>query len=307
MFSTDPSLRWKCLTCGKEHTTQQTYTRHVRQCKGEIKRLFDEQREIRDTVRKRRRLQDVVEPAPVQDTLHAAERSGFLTGQSVSQDAPSGSSNPPSHSDSQSPTRPSIHFHDLETPVAVRKSSRVPTLPSRFSEFVPSQPKRVQRTKDVFPEPPTGLPMEPTTPMPLGPSVGEQQPDVDPTPPSYVQSTANKFGLFRKYQRSTFPTHDPDVGAENDSFVDSHDSTRSIHSHTIPPELFHPYPNKSTYLLGRWQHNHKHSKSMRQFENLLDVLRDPDFKLSEIRGVNFQRIADKLASLEVRIHATHHL
>lgn len=308
MLSADPSLKWKCDSCGKKHSTQGTYTRHIRQCKPELKRSFDEQHYVREA-KKRQRLHHDVEQAPVPGTPTFIEPSAFIEpsisfpGRTVTQDA--SSRNPHLHPlpGPQPVPQPVTDLHDLDTPVAVRKSSRVSVLPSKFSDFVSSQPKRVQKTKDVFPESLTGLPMEPTSSLSPGPSVT----DADPAPPPYVQSTANGFGLFRKYHSSTFPAHDPDVGAEDDSFVDSCNSSHTTHSQTIPPELFHPYPNMSAFLLGRWQHNAKHSKSMRQFSDLLEVLRNPNFRLSEIRGVNFQRIAEKLASLEVCVNITHRL
>ena len=66
----------------------------------------------------------------------------------------------------------------------------------------------------------------------------------------------------------------------------------------LSPDLFYPYPNQSSFKLGRWQWNGKFTKSQREFRKLVKLLRSPGFKLSEL-WVDFEKLARKLASHKV--------
>ncbi|KAG0691487.1 hypothetical protein DFH29DRAFT_1010947 [Suillus ampliporus] len=61
-------------------------------------------------------------------------------------------------------------------------------------------------------------------------------------------------------------------------------STRVIQHDTMEaPDTFHPYPNKSSFLLGDWFWNGGIQKSHKSFEELLRIIGDADFRSEDIR------------------------
>ena len=282
-----PSPSLQCPGCRQWFVAQGNLTLHRRSCPLDLKRSFSSQRNVRDMILAKRQRMDDESDAASSHNVPLFPQPHIATPPVVAETA----SIPPQgyhHSPSPAP-------QDLDEPIAMRKRSRIRYAPSKFADFVPSQIKRVQKTQDVFPQPPTGLPMTPV-PEPSSSSSASLTTKKD----SHIDSPKNIFGLFRRYRSSTFPTHDPDVGMEEDSFVDTPDTAALVDFHDLPSEVFHPYPNKSAFLLGRWQHSGKPNKSMNEFRRLLKVLRTPGFKLSELWGVDFRRITRLLGHHEVR-------
>ena len=149
---------------------------------------------------------------------------------------------------------------------------------------------------NVFPEEYSGLPQGSSSPLFSQPGAGEDPPP-DETQRSYMDSQKNRFGLFRRYHSTRFPTHDPDVGLEDEYFIDDldvHSTPREDFGLNIPLEILEPYPNFNAFRLGYWQHTRRSTKSEAEFDRLLNILTDPDFKLSDIKGVDFPDIFKKL-------------
>jgi hypothetical protein len=82
------------------------------------------------------------------------------------------------------------------------------------------------------------------------------------------------------------PTHDPEelTTLENLTLMHSKSdkefsmSTHVIHNNSMEaPNAFHPYPNKSSYLLGYWFWNGGIQKSQKNFKELLWIISDAKF------------------------------
>ena len=58
--------------------------------------------------------------------------------------------------------------------------------------------------------------------------------------------------------------------------------------------LYYPYDNKSSFLLGEWFWKEGAQKSVKDFNALLEVLRDPDFSLDEIKLTRWNSIHKQL-------------
>lgn len=144
-------------------------------------------------------------------------------------------------------------------------------------------PRRTQklpvRFQDVLPEPPIPAPPKPRLPMVY----------LMVTDP--LTTTANAFGLFRKYL--FHPSYDPD------SVVDPGDlsnlSTR-VHSppSTVPNEANHkppwPFPNMSIWRLMSWMNTGSRLKSEGEVDRLVGgVLNAPDFCAEDLSNFNAHR------------------
>ncbi|KAG2053095.1 hypothetical protein BDR06DRAFT_997279 [Suillus hirtellus] len=91
----------------------------------------------------------------------------------------------------------------------------------------------------------------------------------------------NVFGLSHQYYSDRLPTHDPEelTTLENltlmhsESDQDFSTPTPIIHNSSIEaPDAFHPYPNKSLFLLGNWFWNGGIQKSHKSFKELLRII-----------------------------------
>ncbi|RDB16269.1 hypothetical protein Hypma_003008 [Hypsizygus marmoreus] len=121
----------------------------------------------------------------------------------------------------------------------------------------------------------------------------------------HIDTAKNAFGMFRRYHhRTSLPTHDPErhcslqelsnIPLQQTSSLStpsptSHDSVSEDASESAA-SLFHPFPNKSSLLLGDWFWNGGLQKSQRSFKQLLAILKDDSFSLDEIRTTNWNRI-----------------
>jgi hypothetical protein len=101
----------------------------------------------------------------------------------------------------------------------------------------------------------------------------------------------NIFGLFRRYNTTELPSHDPE----------EHVTLQDLSN--IPPEnvvsdfnVFYPFPNRSAFNLGDWHWNGGVQKSQGSFRQLTDILGDPDFRLEDIRDVNWDVINKELGT-----------
>ena len=121
----------------------------------------------------------------------------------------------------------------------------------------------------------------------------ESPPHNSPNKPATLHTftSFNAFGLFRRYEiRQTFLEHDPD---EYVSLIDlSNIPTRT----NVAQPTFSPYPNRSSFLLGDWYWNGGVQKSQQSFNDLIKIITDPEFQITDIQNVNWTQINEELAS-----------
>jgi hypothetical protein len=102
-----------------------------------------------------------------------------------------------------------------------------------------------------------------------------------------LKSTCNGFRLFRQYYVAHFPDHDPAQNVSSNDLIDT--------SSTLLANVYHPYPNQSSFLLGEWYWNGGEKKSQQSFQHLLEIVGHPAFHPEDIAGNNWQRIDAQLS------------
>jgi Plavaka transposase len=164
--------------------------------------------------------------------------------------------------------------------VAERRQRRDRILPKRY--------------RDILPEP-----------LPLLPPNQQTSCEQDTAPPPPIsqrilrifKTTLNRFGLYRVYHSDTLPAHDPEEHLNVQDLFEQSDSTENP-----PPQptfgmdepSFHPYPNKSAFLLGDWYWNHGAQKSQESFQELVKVITDPEFSPGDVRHTRWRKIDAQL-------------
>jgi len=96
------------------------------------------------------------------------------------------------------------------------------------------------------------------------------------------------FGLSRKYYSNKWPSHDPEQFVDLQTLSEGLDAATTALSHT--DNKFHPYPNENSYLLGEWYWNEGKQKSHRSFQNLLDVVANPNFRPEDVQHSRWSKI-----------------
>jgi hypothetical protein len=101
----------------------------------------------------------------------------------------------------------------------------------------------------------------------------------------------NDFGLFRHYEASEPPDHDPeeDITLTELSDISNEASTPIALS-------FYPYPNQSSFLLGDWYWNGGPQKSQASFKALVEIISDSEFKAADIKHTRWDFVNRTLAS-----------
>jgi hypothetical protein len=163
----------------------------------------------------------------------------------------------------------------LEQSLAERRGRREHRqLPKRYQDMPPNP---LAALPPQAPPPPA---VEPMVPSPSMPSLTRK----------ILKSTRNIFGLFRQYHASDFPEHDPDENLTPEDLMDAISKTLP----GPPMDSFHPYPNRSAFLLGEWYWNDGAKKSRSGFKNLLEIIGDPDFRPEDVGAVNWKHIDAQL-------------
>lgn len=201
--------------------------------------------------------------------------------------------------DARSPTPPA-NLHD---PIALRKGRRERKPSQRYKDFVLSSQSRVLRTKDKLPDPVVvrvaaevhdGGAEGSAEVSRRGQEETEQQTEV------HWDSQKNSFGLFRRYFRRSPPSRDPDAGIYAEGFIDiQDDAPERVNARDVdvdlPPELYAPFPNLSSFLMGSWQNNGNNLKSRSQFNSLVNLLKSGLVDQSELINVTeFNRVFEQL-------------
>ncbi|KAJ3512195.1 hypothetical protein NMY22_g15405 [Coprinellus aureogranulatus] len=150
------------------------------------------------------------------------------------------------------------------------------------------------------------------------PMAGEaiESPRSTPPPPNAPASTAetkrlsvldsahwrktqqNDFGLYKVFWTGESQPHDPDLYVSDLDLDDGDDGD-------VPPQLlvslnkYYLFPNWSSYMLGDWYWDDRSGKSRESFQQLVNIISDPSFKPDDIRGTNWKKVNDLLASDEL--------
>ncbi|KAJ3542953.1 hypothetical protein NMY22_g3318 [Coprinellus aureogranulatus] len=108
----------------------------------------------------------------------------------------------------------------------------------------------------------------------------------------------NEYGLYKTYWTTEDRPHDPDLYISDLDLKDDEDSPLDV-SAQFPMEVvnrYHPFPNWSSYMLGEWYWDDRSGKSRDSFQQLVNIITDPDFKTNDIRRTNWNKVNDTLAS-----------
>ena len=198
----------------------------------------------------------------------------------------------PSHSSGTRDCRP---FHlpntgdqDLSLPIAMRRAPRERRLPMRFADDMP-QPLCAlpPHPKDLSKE----IRTTPSDRNALHKSAQELSNGATTTsqPGTHILfSEKNRFHVFRRYNAVDFPSHDPDVGLPATYFSDI---AKDLSSYA-------PFPNKSSFRLGEWFWKEGSQKSVEDFNNLIQILLDPEFSLEDVGNTQWKQVHNQLGCLE---------
>lgn len=183
---------------------------------------------------------------------------------------------------------------DLEVdsrPIAERKHSRVKILPRRYRDDLPEPNAGLITTEEPEPEsePQQRASPQPSTLMKIHSQVR-----------NLFKSPRNIFGLFRVYLAYGMPDHDPEQSTSLGDLIEPPilaplefgpsfgESVASTSSGSM--QNFHPYPNRSSFLLGNWYWCDGVQKSQQSFKNLVDIIRDPSFNTADIQDTKWTKI-----------------
>lgn len=161
-----------------------------------------------------------------------------------------------------------------------------------------------------MPLPPPGIPLGPPAPQPAlaaEPSASPHYAPIAESPPQPAlpgvpdtfRSQPNTFGLFRIFDKDTFPFHDPD----SDDLCGEYPFAQVTQplAEAKEPTLenpFHPYPNQSSLRLGDWYWNQGSQKSRSSFKKLLDIVGRADFRPDDVRATKWTAIDRTLGVLD---------
>lgn len=104
----------------------------------------------------------------------------------------------------------------------------------------------------------------------------------------------NIFGLSRKYLAATLPIHDPEELVTLEDLFNHSGPTEEF----MGSDLYHPYPNRNSFLLGDWYWNGGVQKSQQSFAELLKIIGDPTFNPSDVQHTKWSSINAALGCSE---------
>lgn len=163
----------------------------------------------------------------------------------------------------------------------------------------------VQKPKQFRDLPPQPLPPALECPQPAPTSAPYSSQPSDSTASSTVlrirkffKTSHNIFGVFRQYYSDKLPSHDPEEHIDLQDLSDGPtlDATGSTINLSQSGNLFHPFPNRNSFLLGDWQWNHGNQKSRQSFSHLLSIVGSSDFKPDDVRNTRWEKIHAALAA-----------
>jgi Plavaka transposase len=161
---------------------------------------------------------------------------------------------------------------DVDRPLAQRRNRREDRrLPKRY--------------RDVEPEPPAPLPPAPSQVLP---ECVQVEPEASRPQYQLLKTLRDGFGFFRQYYAIKLPEHDTLQHSSSNGLIESSPDS-------LPVDIYHPYPNQSSFLLGEWYWNGGEKKSQSSFRNLLQIVGHPSFCPEDVSGKNWRLIDAKLS------------
>lgn len=99
----------------------------------------------------------------------------------------------------------------------------------------------------------------------------------------------NAFGLSRCYESADPPSYDPE----------EHVSLQDLSNIPVCAEAddtYYPFPNQSAFRLAEWHWIGGEQKSRASFQSLMEIIGDPEFHSTDIRGIKWDRVNKELGS-----------
>ncbi|KAI0667339.1 hypothetical protein C8Q78DRAFT_994357 [Trametes maxima] len=158
---------------------------------------------------------------------------------------------------------------------------KAPHIPKHFIDMVPTTKDDLTlHIADTFPEDPI-----PSSPGYRPPTVEEI---LDEDAPPVWRTVPNEFGVFREYSEPL--KYDPESQVTLDPMEEMLDRE------DLSEEGSHigPFANKSQFCLYDWWYNSSITKSLEDFNCLIDVLRSRGFSLEDLAGFQAQLAQQKL-------------
>jgi hypothetical protein len=90
----------------------------------------------------------------------------------------------------------------------------------------------------------------------------------------------NIFGLFQQDCTTRFSDHDPCKNIVSNDLTDDVPPTLSLN-------IYFPYPNESSFLLGEWYWSGGGRKSQSSFQHLIKIVGHPNFQPEDVASSNF--------------------
>ncbi|KIM74574.1 hypothetical protein PILCRDRAFT_14341 [Piloderma croceum F 1598] len=281
--------------CGKSFNHPGRLKFHQRTCSRNKKRLAGALEKAKETwmSRKKRRLLDPDRTdGPSGEALHLFDVPSSVEGVETEDETMGG--------------------HDVvlraQSAIENLEHSSVDPNPLSLAEGRPRRQNRQlpKRFRDILP---VSLPF--FSPAPLHPALPPSTP-LDPSaiPPASLgpasltsrirqlfKTPKNVFGLSRQYDSGQPPSHDPEeqVDLHDLSDLPSATMTADASAYHRFGNIFNPYPNQNSFLLGDWHWNHGIQKSRESFSELLKIVGSPDFHPADVRHTKWAKIDTKLA------------
>ncbi|TFK17088.1 hypothetical protein FA15DRAFT_711140 [Coprinopsis marcescibilis] len=97
-------------------------------------------------------------------------------------------------------------------------------------------------------------------------------------------------------QQFTSTSRDSQEPLAEQQHQDSENAPSPVHAKPagIRPQYLKPFPNKSSFRLANWYWNSGDEKSLKEFQDLLGILRMPDFNLSDALNTDWAKIVPSL-------------
>jgi len=156
------------------------------------------------------------------------------------------------------------------------------------------------RFRDELPQPPPSLlsgsiPQTAASPYAQSSPTSAEQPSLAEQVGPHIRSTfitpRNVFGLSRKFYGKEMPIDDPESEITLEDL-----SNISVRRSPLSSPTFYPFPNRSAFVMGDWFWNGGVQKSIQSFRELMGILGDPEFKLEDVRDVNWDQVNKQLAT-----------
>lgn len=278
--------------CGRGFQQESAFTRHQKSCVKGKKRLFSALNKAKDLLgsvkRARTRLGDQggsshhISPttrstSPVLDLVNGDDASSRMDATSIPATA--------TITEEIAASLITDGQQDLDLPLAQRRTRRNDVqLPRRYRQF-----------DDILPQP---LPTVPTSHI-------NQSLNSPPHPPPHTQPSEalppfrtprNIFGLLRQFFSPKPPSHDPEevVTLEDISAIPCNRRERPMDDALDEATPYYPYPNKSSLELGHWYWNGGVQKSQQSFNDLINIVTDPNFDQDGVRATAWRKINSTL-------------